>query len=419
MSAKLRVLHAGRLVGHLAMNARGELAFQYDGTWLNNGFDLAPHSLPFDDRPNLAPSSVFAGLHGVLNDSLPDGWGLLIMDRALKQHKNLAPQAITPLDRLAYIGHRGMGALEYQPALLPDEADVDISLAQIAEQSEQLLKGDAAVVLEALRICGGSPGGARPKVTVAFSPDGKTCISGFHDIPDGYSHWIVKFRNDSHAGEADPLYAGRLECAYADMARAAGLLMPETRLLPVTVNNRQEHYFAVRRFDRQGNHKLHCLSLAGYAYASHRIPCLDYLDGVLPAVKKLTKNTREIENAFRLMVFNILAHNKDDHSKNFAFLRQPESSLWQLAPAFDLTFNHGFNGHHTTAIAGEAKLPGRQHIQSVAQRHKISHWTTIVEEVRAAIANWPQHAQNYDAPKTQINAIKQAFATIDKRCAPG
>ena len=161
-------------------------------------------------------SLEFQGLHGVFNDSLPDGWGVLLMDRALKKHLNLERSQITPLDRLAYMGHRSMGALEYQPELLPEHQDGKmIDLENIAAQSEKVLHGETSDVLEELRICGGSPGGARPKVTVAFSDNMQNCLSSFGDLPEGYTHWIVKFRNDSRSGEGDPVDMGRLEMAYA------------------------------------------------------------------------------------------------------------------------------------------------------------------------------------------------------------
>ena len=230
MISKLRVIHNGQIVGHLAEN-KGEIRFEYTQNWLANGFDLAPGIMPFNGDANEAPSQVFDGLHGAFNDSLPDGWGLLLMDRALKKHKDLDPSQITPLDRLAYMWHRSMGALEYKPELLPEQESNDVDLADMAAKSEIILQGETTEILEAVRLCGGSPGGARPKVTVAFSEDMKSCISNFGILPEGYSHWIVKFRNDNRYGNGDPVDIGRQEIAYAEMARAAGLQFPKTHLV--------------------------------------------------------------------------------------------------------------------------------------------------------------------------------------------
>jgi serine/threonine-protein kinase HipA len=415
MIPKLRVLCNGKPVGQLAEKG-GKIVFQYDSAWLDDGFDLAPDSLEFDGVANHARRMEFQGLHGVFNDSLPDGWGLLLMDRVLKQHHNLERPQITPLDRLAYMGHRCMGALEYLPELLPEQDGKLIDLADIAAQSEKILRGETHDVLEEVRICGGSPGGARPKVTVAFSEDMGSCLSNFGDLPDGYSHWIVKFRNDSRHEDGDPMDIGRLEMAYADMARAAGLQLPKTHLIELTVNKKQEAFFAVQRFDRDVSRKIHFLSLAGYAYANHRVPCLDYSSGVLAATKKITKSDKEVEKAFRLMLFNVLAHNKDDHSKNFAYLLDPNSrGAWHLAPAYDLTFNTGMANHHTTSINGSGN-PGFADLKKVATERKVSNWRRVLDDVRGAVARWPEFASNYGMTKTRTKAIQGELNAIDKVC---
>lgn len=417
MILKLRVLCHGKPVGQLA-EKDGRIVFQYDSAWLNNGFDLAPSSLEFDGFANHARRMDFQGLHGVFNDSLPDGWGLLLMDRALKKYRDLDRSQITPLDRLAYMGHRCMGALEYQPELLPELDGKQIDLAGITAQSEKFLRGETPDILEELRICGGSPGGARPKVTVAFSENMETCLSNFGDLPRGYSHWIVKFRNDSRHENGDPEDMGRLEMAYADMARAAGLQMPETRLLELTVNRKQEAFFAVQRFDRDVNRKIHFLSLAGYAYANHRVPCLDYSSGVLAATKKITKSDTEVEKALRLMLFNVLAHNKDDHSKNFAYLLDPGSrGAWHLAPAYDLTFNTGMANNHVTAINGSGN-PVFFDLEKVAIERKVTNWRRVLDDVRGAVARWPEFAGNYGITKARIKAIQKELNAIDKVCRP-
>jgi serine/threonine-protein kinase HipA len=417
MIPKLRVRCNGKSVGQLA-EKEGEIRFEYDSTWLENGFDLAPDSLEFNAAANTARRLEFQGLHGVFNDSLPDGWGLLLMDRFLKNRLNLERPQITPLDRLAYMGHRCMGALEYQPELLPEQDGKSIDLADIAAQSEQVLRGETTEILEELRICGGSPGGARPKVTVAFSEDMVTCLSNFGDLPGGFSHWIVKFRNDSRYEDGDPVDIGRLEMAYADMARSAGLQLPKTHLIELVTNRKHEAFFAVQRFDRDVNQKIHFLSLAGYAYANHRVPCLDYGSGVLAATKKITKSDKEVEKAFRLMLFNVLAHNKDDHSKNFAYLLDPSSrGAWQLSPAFDLTFSTGMSNYHTTSISGSGN-PGFSDLESVANRLKVKNWLQVLDDVRGAIARWPGFAGNYGITNARTKSIQKELNAIDKVCRP-
>jgi serine/threonine-protein kinase HipA len=417
MNSILRVHLSGVPVGRLAMNAQGEIVFQYEESWIQSGFDLSPGTLPFNGEANQSVRpGEFEGLHGVFNDSLPDGWGLLLMDRALKQHKNLDPHEINPLYRLAYLGHRCMGALEYEPEILPELGELSIDLERIASESEGMLQGVSTEVIEELRIYGGSPGGARPKVTVAFNDDMTMCCSGFKDIPVGFSHWIVKFRNASRQGNADPSDIGLMEKAYAEMASEAGLIMPKTDLLNMRVNRNKESYFAVKRFDRAWNRKIHFLSLSGYAHANHRVPCLDYGSGVFAATKKLTRSTEEVAKAFRLMVFNIFAHNKDDHAKNFAYLYDSEAKQWTLSPAFDLTFNYGMSNFHTTSINGSGN-PSYSDIKKLGEQFGIKQWAIICDEVRGAVSKWASFASQYGLTKTRIGEISKALRVVDRECS--
>ena len=413
MITRLRVFYGLRCVGQLAQNTLGQILFQYEPSWLKDGFNLAPASMPFDGFAHPAARPIFDHLHGVFNDSLPDRWGLLLMDRAFKQHKQLDRAQITPLDRLAYLGNRCMGALAYEPDLMPNVQTQAMDLVALAKESMGVIRGEVALVVESLRIHGGSPGGARPKVTLAFSEDMKHCQSSYADLPENFSHWMVKFRDDSPVN-GEPIDTGRVEMAYAQMARVAGLDIPKTHLLELTVNGNKEAYFAVQRFDREGGQKIHALSLAGYAYANHRLPSMDYGGGVLPATKKLTQSKAELARAFRLMVFNVLAHNKDDHSKNFAYLMDPVHGSWKLSPAFDLTFNHGMNGQHTTSINGTGQ-PSFEDIKQVAMKLRIENWRTIFEEVRAGVARWTEFASQCDVGASRTKDIARALQEVDHR----
>lgn len=402
-------------VGTLAQDDRGQIWFEYNATWLSSGFAISP--MPsFSLRPGAfkASNQIFHGLHGIFNDALPDGWGLLLMDRALKKNQHWDAHQITPLDRLAYIGHRAMGALEFKPLLSKEPAVDAPSLTHLAEEAMLVQEGLADQVLSALYIHGGSPGGARPKVTVAIDAgNNQRLMSGFEKIPETFDHWIVKFRSQA----TDPQDMGRIELAYAKMAAAAKVEMPPCMLVTAKVRGVEEDFFAVKRFDRVKNQKLHVISLGGMLEASHRQPCLDYTQ-LLKAVHFATRNIQDVERAFRLMVFNVLAHNKDDHVKNFAFLH--DGKRWQFSPAFDLTFSRGMNNQHTTAIAGEGN-PNLQAIQKVAEGAGIKHWQTVVNEVFAAVAQWPKfaHAQGVNSTITQqyATAIKAdpCYAELDKQ----
>ncbi|MBE2294705.1 MAG: type II toxin-antitoxin system HipA family toxin [Phycisphaerales bacterium] len=404
---RLSVRLAGHKVGQLGLGERGRIYFQYDPDWIARGFDLAPSALDFNPSVQLPKRiEVFDGLHGVFHDSLPDGWGLLLMDRFFRQTLGERMQEITPLDRLAYLGDRGMGALEYEPALPTGNISETVDITTLARAAQAMLAGKTPDVLQQLYIQGGSPGGARPKVTVALSDDTTTCQSGFSPLSEGYDHWLVKFRSRD-----DPLDMGRIEQAYAAMAHLANIEMPESRLIPVRIGRSTEALFATRRFDRDGNDKHHILTLSGYLYASHRYPSVGY-DSVLGATLHLTRDVREVARAFRLMVFNVLAHNKDDHTRNFSFIHQENG--WRLAPAYDLTFSTGMRNEHATDIAGSGN-PNLRQIKQIAHQTGIKNWREIIEQTRAATVQWRSLAQEWGVARTRISTIGKALAEIDHR----
>ncbi len=242
-ATSLEVFMGGEHVGTLVADTKGKIWFAYGKEWSAHGFGLSPMR-PFspafagalDTSAFKSKNDHFDGLHGVFNDSLPDGWGLLLMDRVLEEKLAWERHAITPLDRLSYIGGRAMGALEYRPAMAFDESSEEPVLSSLAEAALSVQEGSAGKILESLRIQGGSPGGASPKVTVALNKDGTRCMSGFSSIPADFDHWIVKFRAEKH----DPPCIGRIEKAYAEMASQAGITMPEARLVTVRVRGKPE-----------------------------------------------------------------------------------------------------------------------------------------------------------------------------------
>jgi serine/threonine-protein kinase HipA len=271
------------------------------------------------------------------------------------------------------------------------------------------LEGKDDEVLRQLIIQGGSPGGARPKVTVARSNISDICLSGFDTLPDDYSHWIVKFRS-----KTDPKDMGRIELTYANMAGRSGVDMPYTQLIKVQHGKNVDDFFAVERFDRFGkNGKLHIHSLAGMMYANFRTPCMDY-DEVLRATLSITKDKSQVEKAFRLMVFNVLTHNKDDHVKNFSFLYDIDVNEWKLSPGFDLTFSHGLGNEHTTAIAGSGN-PNLESVLKIAKSHAIKNANEIIGEVRYGISQWTALAKQNGVSRKNMQEMKEIFAGIDSK----
>lgn len=393
---KLTVMSGGLKVGELAAGAGRKIGFQYSLEWLEKGYSLSPLRLPFDGPVHIADTQLFDGLYGVFADSLPDGWGLLLMDRFFKKQR-LDRSEIGPLDRLAYIGTRAMGSLEYQPETRHHKSTV-ADLFALSESARKLVEGDTEDVLDELMIIGGSPAGARPKVTVAFSNDFSRCISGVDTIPDDYSHWIVKF----HA-KNDNQHSGVIEKIYADIARLAGLDMPEARL----VNVGENRFFAVRRFDRLGNTRKHVLTLAGLMHADYRSPSMDY-EGVLGATGWLTRNVNDIEMAYRLAVFNVLCGNKDDHIKNFSFVMDDN---WKLSPAYDLTPSDDLR-EHTTSMMGSG-LPAKKEMDVLASKHGVQNANEIQCQARDALSQWQAMSADLLPKKVSQNYLGK-LSRIDK-----
>lgn len=384
------------VVGTLARDGGG-IYFEYAASFLADPLPISPFKLPARRGVFEHADRDFASVFGVFDDSLPDSWGRLLMDREFRRQGRNLP-AVSPLDRLAYIGTRGMGALTYHPALPASEADpADFDLALLAREAERVLEGDAVDVLPALSLAGGSPGGARPKVLVGVRDDGRV-ISGTSALPPGYVHYLVKFA----AGQDGP-HTGLVEAAYARMAAAAGLKVPRVRVFAST---RGDHWFGVERFDRVGNARVHMHSLGGLLHASHRIASLDY-EGFLKTTRYLTRDQRQVDEAFRRMVFNVAAHNRDDHVKNFSFLMTPDGT-WKLAPAYDLVFSEGPGRQHTMDVAGEAERPGDRDLLRVADACDVDlrRARDMIEEVRAAVGEWPRFAQESGVPDDLARQIR-------------
>ena len=391
-------------VGTLAED-RGRVYFEYAADFLATGLNLSPFRLPFEPGLFEHRDREFGPLPGVFDDSLPDGWGLLLMDRHFRSlGRNLAE--ISPLDRLAWLGTRTMGALTYHPPASRDDSDASVfDLHDLARQSQEILAGSAVDVLPQLLKAGGSPGGARPKVLVGYNPDTGAVISGEDDLPEGFEHWIVKFM-----AKEDSPDAGAVEYAYSLMARQAGIDMPPTRLFETA---KGEHFFGIRRFDRDGNRRYHIHTFGNLIHSNFRIPSADYAD-LLKATSLLTRNHQDVLRAFRRMAFNVLAHNRDDHVKNFAFILDDKNGDWALTPAYDLLFTPGPGGEHTMTIAGEGRNPNRPHMLKLAQQAEISkrEATVIIDEVQAAVGNWTDHAAQAGVRQTTADQIAQSLPQL-------
>lgn len=389
-------------VGRLATRDR-RIYFEYDATFVSTGLEISPHRLPL--RPGLVSGDpyLFEGLPGVFNDSLPDGWGRLLFDRALRAD-GILPEQVTPLDRLAQVGKRGMGALVYMPDQGPEAPEAELDLDRLADQSREVLQGEADEVLEELIALNGSSTGARPKAMIGLHPETGDLVHGVDALPPGYEPWLVKFPNTQDGKDA-----GAIEYVYAQMAQAAGVAMTETRLIKTAKGGA---YFATKRFDRAGSARVHAHTASGLLHADHRIPSLDY-ETLIALTQGLTRDVREVEAMFRLAVFNVIAHNRDDHGKNFTYLMNAKGE-WRLSPAYDLTFSSGPGGEQTTTVMGQGKTPSLADLTKLGEVAGLSKVDVqaIIGNTREAVRAWPELAARHGVTKPQIKLIGARLAAL-------
>jgi serine/threonine-protein kinase HipA len=375
-------------VGRLALKNH-RIFFEYDASFIETGLNLSPFKLPLKSGVIAGDDFTFDGLLGVFNDSLPDGWGRLLLDRTLIKH-NINPGSLSVLDRLCFVGAHGMGALIYEPEA---ERAINVpheSLDEIAEEIAEFQESDDDTYVEDLLNLGGSSAGARPKVLMHL--DGE--------------HWLIKFPS-----YLDPKDIGAIEYAYYLMAGEAGLDLPKAKLFPA---RRGLGFFGSRRFDKTDNSRVHMHTISGILHADHRMPSLDY-EMIMKATMHLTKDMKECEKQYRSCVFNILSHNRDDHSKNFSFLMDPKG-IWRVSPSYDLTFSSGPNGEHCSMVMGEGKKPGIKQLLELAKISNIkkSDALQIIDEVKSSVSKWPHFAKDAGVSAASSKLIDSAIAKIIK-----
>lgn len=395
-------------VGRLAY--RDNVAYlEYDDTFIKSGLELSPvhHKT---STPLIMPhnAAVFEGLHGVFHDSLPDGWGRLLIDRRARQ-LGVEPAGLTPLDRLACVGSNGIGALCYAPAINPWGTDDGkaLNLDALATDARLVLEGDVGDVISTLGRAGGSPGGARPKALIAVNQDDHA-VHGVENTQSGYEHYLLKF-----PGHGDPDDIAEIEMAYALMAKEAGVVMPETRLLE---GGNGQPYFAAKRFDRigdlNGGSRVHVHSASGLLYTDIRIPQLDYQDLIL-LTRSLTRDHRECKAMFTLGVFNVLSHNRDDHARQFSYIMERDGN-WKLAPAYDLTWSMGPGGEHSTSVLGYGKDISRAELLRLGRKADLNTQDAneIIEHVTEAVGGWQKYAKETGVGKLSKNLISASLKSV-------
>ncbi|HVV87945.1 MAG TPA: type II toxin-antitoxin system HipA family toxin [Kofleriaceae bacterium] len=390
-----------------------ELLFEYDPAFLARGLELSPFKLPLRPGVVTGDPGIFQGLPGLFEDSLPDGWGRLLIDRRAAK-MGVPTRAMGPLDRLALIGARAMGALVYEPEVELEPPTV-VSLPDLAADVAAVLDDAWVADLDRLIALGGSPQGARPKALVQVSAAGSV-IFGERLHHPGCTPYVVKF-----LARGDDRHAGTLEHVYALMAAAAGIDVPATTMLGRT--RRHPGYFATRRFDRDGTRKIHAHTIAGLLHAPHDYPSMTYRD-LLIATRQLTRDERAVAALFRRACFNVFAHNRDDHTRNFAFLMD-ERGGWRPSPAYDLTCSDGPGGEHAMLVGGTARDPGEVELRDLARNTGVRGAAEIIDAVRAAVGEFARHAEAGGLPRTVTSRVARLLGLAPRprasarRRAPG
>lgn len=377
LSVYLNTYGIRRMVGLLYENA-GRVFFEYSPDFLQSGIALSPFKLPLKPGVFEDEKRTFDGLFGLFNDSLPDGWGCLLLDRKLRK-RALSYDSITPLSRLSMIGRNPMGALEYEPADEAAEEVGNVELDSLSGEVDKILAGNDSDVLDELLKLNGSSGGARPKIVSYVSDDRQQIIHGGANPPAGLTPWIIKFSE-----RYDKLNSGEMEYRYSLAAKEAGIDMPPTHLFP---SKNGGGYFGVQRFDRTPQGKVHVHTACGLLHASHRFSCLDY-ENLLKLTLVLTRDITQAEEMVRRMVFNVKSGNRDDHSKNFSFLLN-KNFEWRLAPAYDLTPSAGINGEQTAMVNGKGRNITDEDLIAAAKVADIpaSAVRSIINTVESALKN--------------------------------
>jgi serine/threonine-protein kinase HipA len=419
----VEVLAWGQRVGAVALDpTSGWYAFAYSPSWVDTGIELSPISMPLRAEPYEFPElsrATFYGLPALLADALPDAFGNALVN-AWMAEQGVDQPSITPLDRLAYAADRTMGALEFRPPARPSEQDpptavqlADLVLAARLTVSGEFAGNEAAhAALQQLIQVGTSAGGARAKAVVAFNPATFQVRSAYQPPTEGFEQWLIKLDGvsstgmDGHGdglGESAPY--GRIEYAYSLMVGAAGVAMTPCQLLA----EGPRRHFMTRRFDRdQAGDRLHVISLCALAQLDYNMTGAHSYDQYLQTVKALDLGPEALQQAYRRMVCNVMAVNRDDHTKNFAFMR-PQGGDWALTPAFDVTHAYRpdspWTSRHLMAVNGKFEDITIEDLHDVGARNEVSGYRRVVREVGGAVAEWRHYAAAAELPDDVIDRI--------------
>jgi len=419
----VEVLAWGQRVGAVALDpGLGYYVFEYYPEFAATGIELAPGIMPAGGGPYVfpqLPEATFHRLPALLADALPDDFGNALIDAWLAR-QGIRRADITPLDRLAYMAGRGMGALEFRPSRGPrHRTSSAVELGDLVGGARSMLSGEFAgdreteAAIQSLIQVGTSAGGARAKAVIAWNRATGEIRSGQLPADDGFEYWLIKLDGvglDTELGAGGQY--GRIEYAYHLMAVAAGIGMTECMLLE---ENGRAH-FMTRRFDReQSGAKVHSLTLCGMAHLDFRQRGTHDYAQYFQVIDELGLGADAREQAFRRMVFNVLARNCDDHTKNLSFILGRDSG-WALSPAYDVTYAYNPNGEwtyqHLMSVNGQFSGIGRDDLLAVADRALVPRPKAVIAEVEAAVARWEEFAREAGVDGRTAEDIRKTYPAL-------
>ncbi len=396
--------------------------FEFSKEFVKQDIDLAPLMMPLESAvmgkriysfPNLNPET-FKKLPGLLSDSLPDTFGNALIDLWLSRNGR-SKNEFTPIERLCYVGNKAMGALEFKPMINPSREVEDIQLGELVEIASEIMKQKESLdtsfktnktkALEQIITVGTSAGGMRPKAVIAIHNEDNRIVSGNLDLNDEYQHWLLKFDGIQDNVLGDPKGYGAIEYVYHLLAIDCGIEMTECRLL----NESERSHFMTKRFDRVDGQKIHMQTLSGIAHFDFNNIGSSSYEQLFQVMRKLKLGNDQLEQMYRRMIFNVVARNQDDHTKNTSFIL-PENDEWRLAPAYDITYSYnplpGRNTSlHQMSINGKRKDFLKEDLLKIAKDNRIKRPEEILENVISSVSNWKMKAKEYDISKEKINEI--------------
>ncbi|RKZ96800.1 MAG: type II toxin-antitoxin system HipA family toxin [Gammaproteobacteria bacterium] len=404
--------------------------FEYDQTFLKKGLDVSPVMMSLNDAGtgdgkfsfSSLNKDTFLGLPGMLADVLPDKFGNSIIDAWLARNGRDS-SSFNPVERLCYTGKRGMGALEFSPAVIKEyDEPVSVEISELVKLAQEIMHErkdlnvqldgtdheNADAILDILRV-GTSAGGARPKAVIAMNDEGKV-MSGQADVPKGYDYWLLKFDGVTDLELGEPIGYGRIEYAYYLMAKDAGIDMTQCRLLE---ENSRAH-FMTKRFDRVNGNKQHMQSLCGMAHYDFNMAGAYSYEQAFEVMRKLRLSKAEATEQYRRMLFNIIARNQDDHTKNISFLMSTNGK-WKLSPAYDVTYSHNpagkWTNQHQMSINGKRDHFTKEELIYTGKSISISRPEEIINEVITAVDKWMKFADKAGVKKSISLDIKKQHRT--------